>query len=79
MTADQSQPLIDFSNAKEPPRSLNLDQQEAPPIEPEEVSGQIKQDPLPDDFNRQPETVGERQMIVANIPGAPTNLNDAHD
>ncbi len=47
MTPDQPNPLIDFSQAKEPPISLDMDKaQEADPIEPEEVSGQISKIPL---------------------------------
>ncbi|MEH2143145.1 hypothetical protein [Nostoc sp.] len=70
MTPDQPNPLIDLSHAKEPPRSLDMDKaQEADPIEPEEVSGQIKQNPTPDDFNRQDEDprIGGSQIISGNI------------
>ena len=70
MTPDQPNPLIDLSHAKEPPRSLDMHKaQEADPIEPEEVSGQIKQNPTPDDLNRQDEDprIGGSQIISGNI------------
>ncbi|MDZ7958888.1 MAG: hypothetical protein RMY34_13560 [Aulosira sp. DedQUE10] len=82
MNSEQSQPRIDFSHAKEPAVSPNLEQEKAK-LKSQEVSGQIDQKPLPDDLNHQEqsaENFGERQIIVANIPGgAATNLNDAHD
>lgn len=70
MTPDQPNPLIDFSHAKEPPESIDIDKaQEADPIEPEEVSGQSKQNPNPDDLNRQDEDprIGGSQIISGNI------------
>ncbi|MEH2080258.1 MAG: hypothetical protein V7K89_09645 [Nostoc sp.] len=70
MTPNQPKPLIDFSHAKEPPISLDVDKaQEADTIEPEEVSGQSKQNPTPDDFNRQDEDprIGGSQIISGNI------------
>ncbi|MBN3943529.1 hypothetical protein [Nostoc sp. NMS9] len=70
MTTDQPNPLIDFSHAKEPPISLDIDKaQEADPIEPEEVSGQSKQNPTPDDLNREDEDprIGGSQIISGNI------------
>ncbi|MDZ7950872.1 MULTISPECIES: hypothetical protein [unclassified Nostoc] len=70
MTTEQPDPLIDFSHAKEPPRSLDIDKaQEADPIEPEEVSGQSKQNPTPDDLNREDEDprIGGSQIISGNI------------
>ncbi|MEH2203426.1 MAG: hypothetical protein V7K53_04980 [Nostoc sp.] len=70
MTTEQPDPLIDFSHAKEPPRSLDIDKaQEADPIEPEEVSGQSKQNPAPDDLNREDEDprIGGSQIISGNI------------
>ncbi|MEH1808018.1 hypothetical protein [Nostoc sp.] len=70
MTPDQTDPLIDFSQDKEPPRSLDIDKaQEADPIEPEEVSGQSKQNPTPDDLNREDEDprIGGSQIISGNI------------
>ncbi|MEH2231487.1 MAG: hypothetical protein V7K71_18020 [Nostoc sp.] len=70
MTTKQPDPLIDFSHAKEPPRSLDVDKaQEADPIEPEEVSGQSKQNPTPDDLNREDEDprIGGSQIISGNI------------
>ncbi|MHC5934252.1 hypothetical protein [Nostoc sp.] len=72
MTPDQPNPFIDFSDAKEPPRSLDIDKaQEADPIEPEEVSGQSKQNPTPDDLNREDEDprIGGTQIISGNISG----------
>ncbi|MEH1935284.1 MAG: hypothetical protein V7L14_16640 [Nostoc sp.] len=72
MTTEQPNPLIDFSHAKEPPRSLDIDKaQEADPIEPDEVSGQSKQNPTPDDLNREDEDprIGGTQIISANISG----------
>ena len=72
MTPDQPNPLIDFSQAKEPPISLDVDKaQEADPIEPEEVSGQSKQNPTPDDLNHEDEDprIGGTQIINANISG----------
>lgn len=52
MTSDQPNPLIDFSNAKEPPRSIDIDKaQEADPIEPEEVTGESKSEELGVEFN----------------------------
>lgn len=82
MTSEQSQPRIDFSHAKEPAVSHNIEQQKHLQKS-QEISGEIQQQPLADDFIN-PETsienVGERQMIVANIPGgAAADLNDAHD
>jgi hypothetical protein len=70
MTPDQTDPLIDFSHAKEPPRSLDIDKaQEADPIEPEEVSGQSKLNPTPDDLNGEDEDprIGGSQIISSNI------------
>ncbi|MEH2211681.1 hypothetical protein [Nostoc sp.] len=70
MTTEQPDPLIDFSHAKEPLRSLDIDKaQEADPIEPEEVSGQSKQNPTPDDLNREDEDprIGGSQIISGNI------------
>jgi hypothetical protein len=70
MTTEQPEPLIDFSHAKEPPRSLDIDKvQEADPIEPEEVSGQSKQNPTPDDLNGEDEDprIGGSQIISGNI------------
>ncbi|MDZ8067169.1 MAG: hypothetical protein RMY64_16360 [Nostoc sp. DedQUE08] len=70
MTPDQTDPLIDFSHAKEPPRSLDIDKaQEADPIEPEEVTGESKQNPTPDDLNREDEDprIGGSQIISGNI------------
>ncbi|MFN6465005.1 MAG: hypothetical protein RMZ41_024735 [Nostoc sp. DedVER02] len=70
MTSDQTDPLIDFSHAKEPPRSIDIDKaQEADPIEPEEVTGESKLNPNPDDLNRQDEDprIGGSQIISGNI------------
>ncbi|WP_375468147.1 hypothetical protein [uncultured Nostoc sp.] len=70
MTPDQPNPLIDLSHAKEPPRSIDMDKaQEADIIEPDEVSGQSKQNPTPDDFNREDEDprIGGSQIISGNI------------
>ncbi|MCC5599582.1 hypothetical protein [Nostoc favosum] len=70
MTSDQPNPLIDFSHAKEPPLSLDIDKaQEADPIEPEEVTGESKQNPTPDDLNREDEDprIGGSQIISGNI------------
>ncbi|MEH1846002.1 MAG: hypothetical protein V7L25_13630 [Nostoc sp.] len=70
MTSDQPNPLIDLSHAKEPPRSIDIDEaQEADPIEPDEVSGQSKQNPTLDDLNRQDEDprIGGSQIISGNI------------
>jgi hypothetical protein len=70
MSSEQQHPIIDLSHAKEPPRSINLDQdKEAAPLAPEEVSGQIEDDPIKNAFNSQeenPENVGD----FANVPGA---------
>ena len=73
MTSDQPNPLIDFSHAKEPPRSLDIDKaQEADPIEPEEVTGESKQNPTLDDLNSEDENprIGCSQIISANISGS---------
>ncbi|MBC6433337.1 hypothetical protein FM036_22575 [Nostoc sp. HG1] len=73
MTSDQPNPLIDFSNAKEPPRSIDIDKaQEADPIEPEEVTGESKQNPTPDDLNNEDEDprIGGSQIVSANISGS---------
>ena len=70
MTPDELNPLIDFSHAKEPPRSLDIDKaQEANPIEPGEVTGESKLNPTPDDLNRQDEDprIGGSQIISGNI------------
>ncbi|MEH2459405.1 hypothetical protein [Nostoc sp.] len=70
MTTQQPDPLIDLSHTKEPPRSLDIDKaQEADPIEPEEVSGQSKQNPTPDDLNHEDEDprIGGSQIISGNI------------
>ncbi|MEH2402320.1 MAG: hypothetical protein V7K18_24285 [Nostoc sp.] len=70
MTPNQPNPLIDLSHAKEPPRSIDMDKaQEADVIEPDEVSGQSKQNPTPDDLNRQDEDprIGGSQTISGNI------------
>lgn len=70
MTSEKSKPLIDFSEAKEAPRSINLDEgKEAAPLEPDEISGDIEEDPLSDDFNRQQGTTKD-VGATANIPGA---------
>ncbi|MDZ8238057.1 MAG: hypothetical protein RMZ69_12925 [Nostoc sp. ChiQUE01a] len=70
MTSEQSKPLIDLSEAKEPPRSLNLDEgKEAAPLEPEEISKDIEEDPIRDDFNRQQGTTKD-VGATANIPSA---------
>ncbi|MHC5600002.1 MAG: hypothetical protein ACYTXC_29430 [Nostoc sp.] len=72
MTTEQPKPLIDLSHAKEPPESIDIDKaQEADPIEPEEVSGQSKQNPTLDDLNRQDEDprIGGSQIISGNISG----------
>ncbi|MBD2340033.1 hypothetical protein H6G64_23980 [Calothrix sp. FACHB-156] len=82
MTSEQSQPRIDFSHAKEPAVSPNLEQQKNQQKS-QEISGEIQQQPLADDLlhsETSTENVGERQIIVANIPGgAAADLNDAHD
>ncbi len=81
MNSDQSQPLIDFSDAKEPTRSLEQKKDTVPPesgsleqkkdtVPPESESLEQKQ--LSDDLNdpeKSGESVGERQTIIANIPG----------
>ncbi|MEH1909883.1 hypothetical protein [Nostoc sp.] len=70
MTSEQPNPLVDFSHANEPPRSLDIDKaQEADPIEPEEVTGESKQNPTPDDLNREDEDprIGGSQIISGNI------------
>ncbi|WP_445637485.1 hypothetical protein NSTC745_02603 [Nostoc sp. DSM 114161] len=70
MTSEQSKPLIDLSHAKETPGSINLDEaKEAAPLEPEEISGDIEEDPLSDDFNRQQVTTKD-VGAAANIPNA---------
>jgi hypothetical protein len=70
MTTEQPKPLIDLSHAKEPPESINLDEaKEAAPLEPEEISGQIEDDPINNAFNRQEESA-ENVGDFANIPGA---------
>ncbi|MBW4668662.1 MAG: hypothetical protein KME60_14845 [Cyanomargarita calcarea GSE-NOS-MK-12-04C] len=67
MTPEKPKAKIDFSGAKEPPTSLNLEQ-EAPPIESEEVSKDINLDPDPFDSNKENEgTQGESQVVKANI------------
>ncbi|MEH2285286.1 MAG: hypothetical protein V7K90_28895 [Nostoc sp.] len=73
MTSEQPNPLIDFSHAKEATRSLDIDKaQEADPIEPEEVTGESKQNPTPDDLDRQDEDprIGGTQIISANLSGS---------
>lgn len=73
MTPDQPNRLIDFSHAKEPPRSIDMDKaQEADPIESEEVNGENKLNPTPDDFNHKDEDsrIGGTQIISANISGS---------
>ncbi|AUB39622.1 hypothetical protein COO91_05620 [Nostoc flagelliforme CCNUN1] len=73
MTSDQPNPLIDFSHAKEAPLSLDIDKaQEADTIEPEEVTGETKQNPTPDDLNNEDEDprIGGSQIISANISGS---------
>ncbi|MDF5739744.1 MULTISPECIES: hypothetical protein [unclassified Nostoc] len=70
MTPELPNPFIDFSHAKEAPRSLDIDKaQEADPIEPDEVSGQSKQNPTLDDLNREDEDprIGGSQIISGNI------------
>ncbi|MEH2180686.1 hypothetical protein [Nostoc sp.] len=72
MTPNQPKPLIDFSHAKEPPIFLDVDKaQEADPIESEEVSGQSKQNPTPDDLNSEDEDprIGGSQIVSSNISG----------
>ncbi|MFH7027022.1 MAG: hypothetical protein ACHBN1_16840 [Heteroscytonema crispum UTEX LB 1556] len=69
MTSEKQQSRIDFSDAKEPPRSLNLEH-EAAPIEPEEVSKDIQLNPNPDDLSRQDEStesLEKSQILKANI------------
>jgi hypothetical protein len=70
MTPDQTDPLIDFSQAKETPRSIDIDKaQEADPIKPEEVSGESKLNPTPDYLNGEDEDprIGGSQIISGNI------------
>ncbi|MHC5671490.1 hypothetical protein [Nostoc sp.] len=72
MTTEQPKPVIDLSHAKEPPQSIDINKaQEADPIEPEEVSGQRKQNPTPDDFNGEDEDpkIGDSPIISANFSG----------
>lgn len=81
MTSEQSQPQIDFSHAKEPAVSSNLEQ-EKNQRKSQELRGETKQQPLTDDLihsEDDTDNVGERQIIVANIPGGAAYLNDAHD
>ncbi|MEH1837258.1 MAG: hypothetical protein V7L20_00465 [Nostoc sp.] len=70
MTSAQPNPLIDFSQAKETPSSLDIDEaQETDTIEPEEVTKESKQNPTPDDLNNEDEDprIGGSQIISANI------------
>ncbi|MGF2039961.1 MAG: hypothetical protein RMZ43_032450 [Nostoc sp. CmiVER01] len=72
MTSEPN-PLIDFSQAKETPVSLDIDKaQETDPIEPEEVTGESKQNPTPNDLNNEDEDprIGGSQIISANILGS---------
>ncbi|MDZ8026572.1 MAG: hypothetical protein RMY36_021730 [Nostoc sp. SerVER01] len=70
MTSEQPKPLIDFSEAKEPPRSINLDEaKEAAPLEPEEISGEIEEDPVRNAFNRQEKSTKDVGS-AANVPSA---------
>ncbi len=67
MTPEKPKPQIDFSDAKEPPTSLNLEQ-EAPPIESKEVSGDTSINPDPFDSKNENEgTQRESQVVKANI------------
>lgn len=38
MSSSEQKAKIDFSNAKEPPRTINRDDPEAPPIEPDKLN-----------------------------------------
>lgn len=38
MSSSEQKAKIDFSNAKEPPRTINRDDPEAPPLEPDKLS-----------------------------------------
>lgn len=62
MTSDKPKPLIDLSHAKEPPRSLNLD-------EAQDTTESTNSDDLSHDQERG-ENVVEPQTTIANIPGA---------
>jgi hypothetical protein len=69
MNSEKKEPRIDFSDAKEPPRSLNLEH-EAAPIEPEEVSKDIELNPNTDELSRQyegTENLEKSQILKANI------------
>lgn len=65
MNSNQSQPLIDFSDAKEPARSL---EQKKDTVSPETESLEEKQ--LSEELDSQEKSadnVGEHQIIAANI------------
>ncbi|BAY13889.1 hypothetical protein [Calothrix sp. NIES-2098] len=65
MNSEQSQPLIDFSDAKEPARSLELEKDTIPP-----EAENLEQNPLSENFDDQEKSadkVGEDQIISANI------------
>jgi hypothetical protein len=67
MNSDQSKPLIDLSEAKEPAHSLEQQKDTMPP-----ESESLEQKQISDDLNdpvTNEETIGERQTILANIPG----------
>ncbi|WP_341525268.1 hypothetical protein WKK05_22030 [Nostoc sp. UHCC 0302] len=68
MTTDPD-PFFDLTEAKEPPRSLDIEH-EAAPIEPKEVSRDVQPDPLPGDFNSQEESTEDIEnspIITANL------------
>lgn len=69
MTSSNQKPTIDFSNAKEPPRTIDRNSPEAQPIEASEVS---KDDKSSDDVlkNQDDKTLGDSQIISANISGS---------
>jgi hypothetical protein len=65
MNSEQSQPIIDLSDAKKPARSLEREKDTVPP-----EAESLEQKQLSDDFNEQDKSagnVGEHQIITANI------------
>ena len=60
MTSDKPNPPIDLSRAKEPPRSLNLDEAD---------TGKVNEHTNQSNEAETAENVGTRQVTIANIPG----------
>lgn len=75
MSSEKPDQLIDFSHAKEPPLSLNLDKVE-------QDTGGVYENHRPEEETPEEDknqNIAERQTNIANIPGANILLGDRTD